>query len=98
MSDRSRGRPPAFDSVEEMEKLIEEYFIECKGKPLLDKEGEPMFDKWGHPIMINVEPPTVTGLALALGFNSRTSLFNYQGKEEFVNTITRAKSIIEKYN
>ena len=42
-------------------------------------------------------PPTVTGLALALGFTSRQALLNYQAKREFVDTITRAKSRIEQY-
>ncbi|KAA5659602.1 hypothetical protein F3G60_33715, partial [Pseudomonas aeruginosa] len=42
-------------------------------------------------------PPTVTGLALALGFNSRQSLLNYQGKAEFMDTITRAKARVEQY-
>ena len=43
------------------------------------------------------KPPTVTGLALALGFTTRLSLLNYQGKAEFMNTITRAKSYVEEY-
>jgi hypothetical protein len=47
--------------------------------------------------MKHSEPPTITGLALALGFNSRTSLLNYEDKEEFLNTITRAKARVEKY-
>ena len=40
---------------------------------------------------------TITGLALALGFNSRQTLLNYQGKEEFMDTIKRAKAIVERY-
>ena len=99
MSDkRPVGSPPYFTEVEEMKELIDKYFEDCKGEPLLDDEGNQMLDKRGHPIRINVEPPTVTGLALALGFNSRQSLLNYQAKEAFVDTITRAKAIIEKYN
>lgn len=42
-------------------------------------------------------PPTITGLALALGFTSRQALLNYQAKKEFVDTITRAKSRVEQY-
>lgn len=48
-------------------------------------------------MIINQKPPTVTGLALALGFSTRLSLLNYQGKKEFMNTITRAKSMVEAY-
>ena len=39
----------------------------------------------------------MTGLALALGFTSRQALLNYQAKPEFVDTITRAKPMVEAY-
>lgn len=41
--------------------------------------------------------PTVAGLTLALGFCTRKSLFDYEGKEEFVNTVKRAKLRIEGF-
>ena len=46
-------------------------------------------------------PLTVQGLALALGFTSRTSLLNYEGytdidNKPFLNTIKRAKLEIEE--
>ena len=56
-----------------------------------------MVDKFGYPIFIGQRPPTVTGLALALGFKSRQSLLNYAGKKEFRDVITEAKSRIEMY-
>lgn len=80
-----------------MEKIIEQYFIDCEGTIAKDDDDNVIFDKYGQPVMINKKPPTVTGLALALGFNTRLALINYQGKQEFVNTITRAKSYIEAY-
>jgi hypothetical protein len=39
----------------------------------------------------------MTGLALALGFNSRQALLNYQNKQEFNDTIVRAKAKVEQY-
>ena len=45
----------------------------------------------------NQRPPTITGLALALGFTSRQALLNYQAKKEFFDTITRAKARVEQY-
>lgn len=90
------GRPPKFKSAEEIQKLIDEYFESCKGEPLMVGD-EPFLDKNGHPVLINARPPTVTGLALALGFHSRQSLLNYQAKKEFVDTITRAKMRVEEY-
>ena len=40
---------------------------------------------------------TITGLALALGFATRKSLLEYEAKDEFVNTIKRAKLRVENY-
>lgn len=91
------GMTPMYTSVEEIEDKIERYFENCKGYPLTDSKGKQIFNKFGSPIFVDVHPPTVTGLALALGFNSRQSLLNYQGKAEFMDTITRAKARVEQY-
>ena len=91
------GRKPIIETPEEMQVLINKYFESCDGRPLLDGEGHPIVDKHGSMILIGQHPPTVSGLALALGFHSRQSLLNYQGKEEFLDTITRAKLRIEDY-
>lgn len=90
------GRPPKWKSVEAMQEAIDAYFDRCKGEPLLI-EGEPFFDKLGNVVLIHQHPPTVTGLALALGFASRQSLLNYTGKKEFLDAITRAKMRCEEY-
>lgn len=91
------GRKPWYNSPEEMEEKIEAYFKDCEGHLLFDDDGKPYLDKWGNPIIIGAHPPTVTGLALALGFTSRQALLNYQAKKAFVDTVTRAKSRIEEY-
>ena len=39
--------------------------------------------------------PTVNGLALALGFNSRQSLLNYAEKPEFVDVVKTARTKLE---
>ena len=91
------GRPPKYKSKEEIEEKIDAYFKECEGEIIKDDDGKPILNKFGDPIHINQRPPTVTGLALALGFTTRLSLLNYQGKKEFMNTITRAKTMIEAY-
>ena len=91
------GRPPKYKTVEEIEIMIDKYFEDCKGTILLDCNKNPVLDKFDKPIMYNTEPLTITGLALALGFLSREALLNYQDKDEFVITITRAKSFCQKY-
>lgn len=91
------GRPPKFKTKEEIQKKIDEYFKSCEGEILKGEDGQPIFNKYGQPIIVNQRPPTVTGLALALGFSTRQSLLNYQAKKEFLDTITRAKSQIEAY-
>jgi len=73
----ANGRPPKYDTPEEMQAAVDSYFVECV-------ESE--------------RPSTVTGLALALGFNSRSSFLYYENeKPEFLNTIKRAKMRIEAH-
>lgn len=92
------GRPPKYTSVEEIENKIEQYFSSCEGEPLLDDKGKRVVNKYGYPCWEKApKPPTITGLALALGFASRQALLNYQGKKEFNDTITRAKARVEEY-
>lgn len=94
----NRGRPRIYDTVAEVEEIIEEYFKICEGELLKDIEGQLILNKYGKPIIIGDKPPTVTGLALALGLKSRQALLNYQEREEFNDAITRAKLVIEEYN
>lgn len=89
------GRPPKYKNAEELQEKIDRYFADCEPKPLMIN-GHVATDKKGAPI-ITSKPLTITGLALALGFNSRQSLLNYEGKKEFVDTITRAKARVEQY-
>lgn len=91
------ARPLKYKTVEELQAAIDAYFEDCQGKPLLDDSGGVVTDKYGVPIIVGAHPPTVTGLAYALGFSSRKALLDYQGRKAFCNTITRAKLYIESY-
>ena len=97
MSENSVGRPPMYKTKEEIQEKIDAYFKDCNGEIVTDADGNPMIDKYGNVVRIGVRPLTITGLALALGFNSRQALLNYQGKAEFNYTITRAKAKVEQY-
>jgi hypothetical protein len=91
------GAPPRYKTVEEIQDKINAYFKECEGDFIRNEDGTIATDKHGNPVRYGEKPLTVTGLALALGFNSRQSLLNYQAKKEFVDTITRAKAFVERY-
>jgi hypothetical protein len=91
------GRPAKYKTAEQMQELIDKYFKSCEGTVLRDDEDEIVYDKFGRPVIIDQKPPTICGLALALGFSSRQTLLNYQDKDEFMDTITRAKLKIEEY-
>lgn len=97
MSENKVGRPLKYKSVKKMQEVIDKYFESCESRPILDEKGHVLTDKHGNPVMMPGTPPTVTGLALALGFTNRQSLLNYQERDEFFDTITRAKARVEQY-
>lgn len=76
------GRPPMWDNIEELEESIKDYFDSCK--PIVE-DGN----------IIDFGTPTITGLALALGFASRQSIYDYKEKEEFAYTIKKALLRVE---
>jgi len=84
------GKAKKFESVEDLEEHIQEYFDDC------DSNTREVYDKKEQTIVtINSPLPyTIEGLALALGFLSREALLNYEkakGYEEFFSTVKEAK-------
>ena len=73
---------------------IDGYFAGCEG-PRLDKNGNPLIDSEGNPLMTVTKPYTVTGLAYALGLESREGLLSVDGKPGAL--IRRALLKIEEY-
>ena len=87
-----------YQTAEEMSAAIDEYFKGCDGHLMTDDNGNTVYTKGGDPVIVGVHPPTVTGLALALGFKTRQSLLNYQARSKaFDDIITVAKSRCEEY-
>jgi hypothetical protein len=68
------GRPPIYNSVEEI---------------------IPLLEKWEERVANGEEVPTITGLTLALGFNSKDTLYNYSKNDEFSYPIKKAILIVE---
>jgi hypothetical protein len=84
------GRPPTYSSVQEIDKAIQDYFENgIKIKTVI-------IGKAPNQTAIEVPVPTITGLVLHLGFESRQSFYDYEEKPEFSYTIKRARTLIEK--
>jgi hypothetical protein len=83
------GRPPAYASCSEMQLKIDEYF-----KTGL-KKRTVLIGKQPNQEAIEVEVPTITGLCIYLGFESRQSFYDYEIKPDFTYTIKRARLFIE---
>lgn len=83
------GRPPLFDTPEALKEKIAEYFEEGM------KTRTVIIGKAPNQTTIEIEVPTITGLCLYLGFESRQSFYAYEKKEGFSYTIKRARLSIE---
>jgi hypothetical protein len=55
----------------------------------------PLLEEWERKISIGEETPTVTGLTLALNFESKDTLYAYRDKPEFSYSIKKALLIVE---
>lgn len=70
------------------------------GRPRIIETPEEMEERveaYFDFVKAKKEPPTITGLALFLGFASRQSFYDYETKKEgFAYTIKRARSRIEE--
>ena len=91
------GRPLKYKTAEEMQSGIDEYFELCQPKYATDAEGNVLKDNRGNPI-IELNPPTLSGLSLHLGFADRQSMYDYQNRnDEFSCTIKRARTRCEQW-
>jgi hypothetical protein len=85
------GRPPLFDSKEALQEKIEEYFKSgMKIREIIVGKGE-------NKEVVKVPVPTITGLVLFCGFESRQSFYDLEKNTEFSYTIKRARTTIENH-
>lgn len=80
------GRPLLFANKKALEQRIASYWSFCGITEMASLKGRKIK---------NI--PTISGLALWLGTNRQT-LINYEEREEFFDTIKRAKATIEAFN
>lgn len=77
-------------------KLAGKYFKRCEGVMRTDENGEPVMLK-GEYVYDGKTAPTVTGLALALGFNSRAELLqNCHDDADLQNAVSRVEEFAER--
>lgn len=96
---RHLGRPVIFETVEELQDLIVEYFASCWdykrdmfGNRIKDKDGKSDI---GY-VMRQVKPYTIGGMAVFLGIDRKT-IVNYSRKDDFFPTIKKAREIIKGF-
>lgn len=80
---------PYFETVEALQKKIDEYFAEGVKKKKITIGKPP------NTQVIEIQIPTITGLCIYCGFESRQSFYDYEKKEGFSYTIKRARLFIE---
>lgn len=67
-------------TLTELKRRVAEYF-ESRLAPVTDKNGVPLIDENGNIIKKIALPYTLTGLALAVGCESREELFSFENPE-----------------
>lgn len=84
------GRPLLYQTPEEMEQVINEYFDHC------DNRIRQVYSKKTDSVVeiIDPEPYTIAGLAYALGMDRR-SLLNYAERDNFFLTVKRAREKVQ---
>lgn len=97
----SAGRPAYFTTPEELELKVAEYYTYIKGEskemPYQKTLKDGSIESGTNQVWIREpESPSITGLALFLGFDSRQSLYDYEKRPEYSYSIKRAKLEVEK--
>jgi hypothetical protein len=90
------GRPLKYKTPEEMQAIIDLYFLACKNNRADDNKLIEDLNEDGLLIIKDIEDslPTISGLAYTLGMSTE-ALRNYEGKPEFLATVKRAKQRVE---
>ena len=98
------GRPALYSTQGELDKKVEEYFEWIKGeyeertgtRKTTRKDGSSTEETYTYWFEIRPrETPSITGLAMFLGFESRQSMYDYEKKPEFSYSIKKALLKVE---
>lgn len=97
MSDKSRNilAKNGIKTAKQLQKKIDKYFKEHEPEEVKDSEGKYVINRFGN-IVVRLNPPTITGLALYLGYSTPDSFKNPEGifmtNPEFKEIIRTAKT------
>lgn len=80
------GRPQEYKTSKELSEKVDKYFSTLPKKTRTLPNGTE----------VKVKIPTITGLALYLGFASRQSFYDYENRDGFSYTIKKARAFIER--
>lgn len=87
-----------FSDERDARERFERYCDKCKGKMLIDQEsGQPAINKYGEPMFVGKRVPTMSGLALALGFINRKDMIAYARNGEHKKLIQAMMTKMEEY-
>lgn len=85
------GRPAFFKTPKALENKINQYFDDCPDRKTIILKGTD-----GSQMPFDIKAPTICGLALFLGFSSRSSFNDYINRgEEFSRIVKKARTRIE---
>lgn len=92
------GRPPKYKTPQEMQRIIDLYFLACKVHQTGDTDLLNDCSDEDLLVINDIDDvkPTVTGLAYALDL-TRRGLIDYEEKDDFYHTVKKGKQRIEKY-
>lgn len=87
-----------YNTAEDLEAAIEAYFEKCKPTKQIDATGAVVLTPNGSAIY-EQHPPTMSGIALAIGFKNRISMYEYEKRgADFAEVISRARARIEEFH
>lgn len=97
-TNKAKGRRPLYETPDELQAAVDKYFESCKGVPVYDKHGHPVVTRSGRQCYTGETPPTVSGLALFLGYKDRRTFTRQKYRnQDFCDVVETARSRIEEF-
>jgi hypothetical protein len=86
-TNEKKGRRPLYETPEQLQAAVDEYFRKCEGVPVDDKNGVPVTKRNGRQLRAEEVPPTLTGLALCCGYKNRETFTRQKNRSAAFNDV-----------